>query len=184
MSENPSPSDTIWVRDLEMLEAPSVDRSPRPAPTNLRVRLEMPPDLELYCRLYRQVGDPWTWFGRRRLAPAALLAVLSHESHELWILEECGRVRGMAELDYRASPVVELAYFGLTPDSIGRGLGRWFMTELLTRVWAKPQPVSRLWLHTCELDHPGAVDFYQRSGFRLCGESRDRRPDPRETYCW
>jgi hypothetical protein len=34
----------------------------------------------------------------------------------------------------------------------------------------------RLWLHTCDLDHPGALGFYQRSGFRIY----DRRTSTQE----
>jgi hypothetical protein len=41
------------------------------------------------------------------------------------------------------------------------------------------QPIERFWLHTCTLDHPGAIAFYRRSGFvpvRLAVEVTD---DPR-----
>ena len=41
---------------------------------------------------------------------------------------------------------------------------------------------SRLWLHTCELDHPSAVDFYRHMGFAVYDEQTGDPPDPDETF--
>ena len=66
---------------------------------------------------------------------------------------------------------VELAYFGLLPSFIGRGVGGALLTEAIRRAWALgPQ---RVWLHTCTLDHPAALPNYQKRGFRIYDQKRN-----------
>jgi hypothetical protein len=40
-------------------------------------------------------------------------------------------------------------------------------------------PVSRVWVHTCTSDHPAALAFYQRSGFRPVRRQIEIADDPR-----
>jgi hypothetical protein len=37
----------------------------------------------------------------------------------------------------------------------------------------------RFWVHTCSLDHPGALGFYLRSGFRAYKRAVEVADDPR-----
>jgi hypothetical protein len=53
------------------------------------------------------------------------------------------------------------------------------MNEALVRAWARP--ISRFWVHTCSFDHPGALAFYQRSGFRPYQVMVEVHQDPRLT---
>ena len=41
--------------------------------------------------------------------------------------------------------------------------------------------VGRVWLHTCTFDHPGAVRFYRRHGFRAFKFAIEVSDDPRLT---
>ncbi len=58
---------------------------------------------------------------------------------------------------------VEIAYFGLIPEYIGRGLGPALLDWALERAWSR-RP-RRVWLHTCSLDHPKALAVYRQAGF-------------------
>ena len=60
---------------------------------------------------------------------------------------------------------VELVYFGLARQAIGQGAGRWLMQEALAA--ASARGARRIWLHTCNYDHPRALGFYQRCGFAI-----------------
>ena len=60
---------------------------------------------------------------------------------------------------------------------IGSGAGRWLMNRALELAWSRP--VSRFWVHTCTLDHPSAVAFYERSGFRAFRQQIEIADDPR-----
>ncbi|MGE5733321.1 MAG: GNAT family N-acetyltransferase, partial [Gemmatimonas sp.] len=58
---------------------------------------------------------------------------------------------------------IEIAYFGLAPDFIGRGLGKAMLTRAVQEAFALG-PV-RVWLHTCTLDSPRALPNYLARGF-------------------
>ena len=53
------------------------------------------------------------------------------------------------------------------------------MNRALGLAWARP--IRRLWVHTCSLDHPGALDFYIRSGFVPFRRQIEVVDDPRAT---
>jgi hypothetical protein len=53
------------------------------------------------------------------------------------------------------------------------------MNAALTRAWE--QPIARLWVHTCSFDHPNALSFYQRSGFKPYAVMVEVHEDPRLT---
>ena len=43
---------------------------------------------------------------------------------------------------------------------------------------------ARVWLHTCELDHPGALRFYQAGGLIIYGEGVEDYVDPERVGLW
>ena len=72
---------------------------------------------------------------------------------------------------------MEIVYFGLVPDRTGQGAGAWLMDEAI-RI-ARESGHSRLWLHTCNFDHPKALDFYRKQGFRIYAQGFEIMDDPR-----
>ena len=73
--------------------------------------------------------------------------------------------------------VCELSYFGLTAKVTGTGAGRWLMNRAIELAWSRP--IERFWVHTCTYDHPGALSFYMRSGFRPFRREIEICDDPR-----
>jgi len=62
---------------------------------------------------------------------------------------------------------VEIAYFGLLPEYIGRGLGGALLASAIENAWAWSPTPSRVWVHTCNRDHPNALANYQARGFKI-----------------
>jgi GNAT superfamily N-acetyltransferase len=155
---------TTVVTYLEMTAPPAT--APRSAPrSDLEIRHARRPSVAFYRFLYAAVGEPWTWTVRRWLSDAELAAVLDDPRVEVNVLWVAGVPAGYAELDRRDPPDVEIAYFGLMPEFIGQGLGGYLLDWTIHHAWrAEPR---RLWLHTCDLDHPRALDLYQSLGFRI-----------------
>lgn len=162
---------------LEQRERPT----PRPDPAVSDVALERltDADLDRYLALFAAVGEPWLWFGRRIMARDGLAAILADPAVEAYALIRGGRDLGLVELDARTPFEIELAYFGLVPDALGDGLGRWAMNRALEKAWAR-EP-SRVFVHTCNLDHPQALAFYVRSGFVPYARAVEIADDPRLT---
>jgi GNAT superfamily N-acetyltransferase len=80
------------------------------------------------------------------------------------LLSVAGAPAGYFELESHRDGSVEVSYFGLLPEFRGRGLGKYMLTEAAQGAWA--QGANRVWLHTCTLDHPGALANYLGRGFR------------------
>ncbi len=108
---------------------------------------------------------------------AELAAIIRSPMVDVHALVHEGRDKGLLELDFREAGQCELAFFGVTADLIGSGAGRWLMNRALELAWSRP--VSRVWAHTCTLDHPSALAFYQRSGFRPFRRQIEIADDPR-----
>lgn len=165
---------------LEMAHAPP----PRPDPPgtgDLRLVRWPAPDPAAYRSLHRAVGQDWLWFSRLRLGDRALATLLSDPGVETYrAIGADGTAIGLLELDFREMPAAaELAFFGLAPAALGRGAGRWLMNRALETVWRRRPAPGRLTVHTCTLDHPAALDFYRRSGFRPVARAVELTRDPR-----
>ena len=165
------------VTSLEMLAPPQ----PRPDPAPLALTLDRVerPDLDWFRDLFRRVGEDWLWFSRRALSNDALRAIIHDPNVEVYQLKAQGADAGLLELDFRTAGACELSYFGLTPQFIGSGAGRWLMNRAIALAWARP--ITRLWVHTCTYDHPDALSFYLRSGFRAHRRQIEIADDPRLT---
>ena len=163
------------VTTLEMRARPPL----RPIPASpLRLTHWPEPGPAQYRVLFARVGAPWLWFSRLAMPEAALAALLSDPAVEVFAATDRAGVEiGMIELDFRVAGACELSYFGLVPELAGQGHGRWLMGEALARAW-RPG-VERVWLHTCTLDHPSALDFYRAQGFVAVRRTIETFADPR-----
>jgi GNAT superfamily N-acetyltransferase len=140
------------------------------------------PDPDWYRDLYKRVGEDWLWFSRLVMPHQALAAILYDPLVEVFALWKDDRAEGLLELDFRVDDECELSFFGLTAPLIGSGAGRWMMNHAIARAWSHPsRKIHRFWLHTCSLDHPGAIGFYLRSGFVAYRRQIEVADDPRLT---
>jgi GNAT superfamily N-acetyltransferase len=162
------------VTFLEMRERPSRASL---TPNRVSLRSVQTPDLNWYRALYRRAGAPWLWFSRLEMTDEQLAAVLNRSTNELFIAEHKGSEIGMVELDRSQPPDVEITFFGLFSEAIGKRLGRPFMTATLGRAWN--DSVRRVWLHTCNLDAPAALSFYVKCGFSPYKQAIEVADDPR-----
>ncbi len=162
------------VTHLEMTARPALRPDPPGAFTLRRVET---PDLDWFRDLFRRVGEEWLWFSRLQKTDAELAAIIHAPSVEVYALAHDGSDEGLLELDFRQAGQCELTFFGVTGKMIGGGAARWLMNRALEQAWSRP--VSRFWVHTCTHDHPSAVAFYQRSGFRPFLRQIEVEDDPR-----
>jgi GNAT superfamily N-acetyltransferase len=171
----PTPQLDIVVTSLEMKAPPRLPRFATPAKVAL-LRLEKP-SVPFYRFLYDTVGEKWFWYERRAMSDAALAAAINAPGIEITVLYRGGEPAGFVELDWRDPANVNLGYFGLVPAAIGQGLGAWLLGETVAEVWRRGP--GRFWVHTCTLDHPKALAFYQRMGFVPYHQEARRIDDPR-----
>ena len=137
------------------------------------------PSLDWYRDLYFRVGADWLWTFRLVLPDDQLAARIHDPKVVIFALERAGVTVGLLELDFRVVGACELALFGVVPGEIGRGSGRLMMQQAIRTAWSRP--IDRFWVHTCTLDHPGALAFYMRSGFKPFRRQIEVIDDPRLT---
>lgn len=126
------------------------------------------PSVAEYRLLYNRVGRLHHWVDRNHVPDDVLAEIVQDERVEISLLHVEGRTAGYAELDRRVPGEVELAYFGLFAEYIGRGWGKFFLCRVIQRAWSYAP--YRVWLHTCDLDHPAALPNYLQAGFSIYDE--------------
>jgi GNAT superfamily N-acetyltransferase len=173
-SDVPAGKIAAVVTHLEMTERPLLPLDPPGAWTLRKVDR---PGLDWFRELYLRVGEEWLWFSRARMSDAELAGIIHSPLVEVHALVQDGRDEGLLELDFRQSSQCELAFFGVTAKLIGSGAGRFLMNRALEQAWSRP--VTRVWVHTCTFDHPSALSFYQRAGFRPFRRQIEVADDPR-----
>lgn len=127
------------------------------------IKMEMP-DLGFYKFLYQSVGEDWAWRDRLLMSNRELRKVLSSPNTQVHIIYVSGSPGGYVELFRHEDDSVEIAYFGLRSEYMGRGLGKHLLSYGVARAW--DMRAKRVWLHTCNLDGPHALANYQKRGFR------------------
>ena len=159
---------TVTVWHLEILDRAAFQRSDEP----LRFRLERvtAPSAVFLRFLYAATGRDWSWTDRLPWTDEQWLARQADPAVEIWVAMDQGVPAGYFELgrldDGRS---VELVYFGLLPHAVGKGQGGAMLTAAVDRMWE--MGAGRVYVNTCSLDHPRALENYRRRGFTLFREA-------------
>ncbi len=162
------------VTYLEMTARPNY---PRPQvigkdPSAL-IYAKSPPNA-YFLMLYDAVGRQYAWLDRHEQDPAELSAFVSNPDVEIYSFLRNGWLHGFFALDFTTQGVGDLAYLGLVPEAVGKGLGTWILQTAVHMLWDRAG-VQRVTVNTCTLDHPRALAHYQRNGFSPIGQEQRNR---------
>ena len=149
---------------LEMTERPTF---PRPhlfgkEPSAL-IHAEAPPNW-YFLNLYDAVGAAYEWRDLHEWDEEKLTAYVSSPDMHIYTFLRNGWPHGFFSLDCREKGVCDLAYFGLVPEALGKGIGTWMLQTAILMGWDMPG-CERMTVQTCTLDHPRALALYQKHGF-------------------
>ena len=165
----------VTITYLEMTRRDEV--VPFEGERRLDVRRAEIPCPELNRFFYATVGAEWWWHERLGWGRDRWLAWVDRPELETWVGYLAGTPAGYFELEAQPGGEVQLAYLGLLPSFIGRGLGTELLAAAVDRAWQLAE--RRIWVHTCTLDHPSALPNYQARGFTIYAveEKLERLPD-------
>ena len=127
------------------------------------------PEPALYRLCYRTVGEAFHWRDRWDWTDAEIRAHLAAPEILLFVATRSqgrkkAQLAGWYELRrVRDDASVEIAYFGIVQAEFGRGFGKYLLSRAVQDAWALGP--TRVWLHTCTLDHPNALPNYLARGF-------------------
>ena len=154
----------VAVTFLEMEARPGYPRPHLPlGPASALIAAERPPAW-YFLDLYDAVGAAWEWTDRHAQPRDELEAFLHDPAVTLYTFVRGGWPHGFFLLDGRAPDVVDLCFFGLVPEAIGRGLGTFLLQTAVHAAWDRPG-TERVTVNTNTLDHPRALPLYQKAGF-------------------
>jgi GNAT superfamily N-acetyltransferase len=156
---------TTWYLETRSPAELKRARVPQPEPQLLHAERPLP---MLNRFLYTAVGGHWYWRDRLAWDYARWMAWLDRPNLQTWVLYDRGTPAGYFELEKQAGDEVELAYFGVMKEFLGRGLGGHLLTLAIDRAW--DFGAARVWVHTCSLDGPAALANYQARGMALYRE--------------
>lgn len=153
----------VTVTYLEM-RSPGDLRPKRCADPRFRVAEATVKQWQFNRFLYSLVGQDWSWTDKQPWSDQRWQAYAEAESLRTFAALYDGSPAGYFELR-SGGDGVEIAIFGLAPKFVGRGFGGALLTRALEAAWGAAP--SRVWLHTCTLDHPAALPNYQARGMRI-----------------
>jgi ribosomal protein S18 acetylase RimI-like enzyme len=160
---------------LEMRSPETLRPAAVPEGTVLDIAVETDCPPARYRQLYLGIGAAYHWVDRAAWSDPDISAHLATPGLAVWVARVGGELAGFFELRDWPDGSTEIAYFGLLPAFIGRGLGGALLTAALRRAWER-QP-TRVWLHTSSLDHPAALANYLARGLEVTDVEEYQVPD-------
>jgi GNAT superfamily N-acetyltransferase len=136
---------------------------PKHSDARFQVREKTERDWRFNRDLYLRVGEQWDWIDKRPWTDEQWKEYAAAELRTFAGYYDDALV-GYYELRRDREGGIEIAYFGLLPEWIGRGLGSALLTGAIEAAWRIEPNTSRVWVHTCNRDHPQALANYQARG--------------------
>lgn len=167
----------MYLQMLSHLELRNADCGLRNK--HLEVRELKKPNWVFNRDMYFRVGEKWKWIDKRPWTDEQWKEYANNPNVRTFAGHYDDEVAGYFELrryaarDQRSAVTgqsedsVEIAYFGLLPEFIGRGLGGALLTSAIENAWEWSPTPTRVWVHTCNRDHPSAMNNYKERGFRV-----------------
>ncbi|HEU5246987.1 MAG TPA: GNAT family N-acetyltransferase [Candidatus Udaeobacter sp.] len=156
------PADMSMITTYLEMDSPDQLRPKRCADGRFQIREKKERDWQFNRDLYFAVGEMWSWNDKR---------VWTDEQWKEYVreLQTFGAyydnsLAGYYELRRDDEEGVEIAYFGLLPEFIDHGLGGALLTSAIEEAWRMSPSITRVWVHTCTLDHPAALGNYKARG--------------------
>ncbi len=115
--------------------------------------------------LYEYVGGDWRWIDRLVWPAQQWQNYAASNNLRTFVAYQQGSIAGYYELQQQEGDNVEIRIFGLTPLFVGRGYGGPLLDSAIENAFA--WGAHRVWVHTCSLDHPNALNNYLKSGFQI-----------------
>ena len=151
----------LFTTYLEM-RSPEQLRPKRCADAKFQIREQKQPNWVFNRDLYFAVGEQWQCIDKRPWTDDQWKEYAGAPELRTFAAYYDGTLVGYYELRSDAEGGVEIAYFGLLPEFIGHGLGGALLTSAIEEAW-RLSP-RRVWVHTCNRDHPQALSNYQARG--------------------
>jgi ribosomal protein S18 acetylase RimI-like enzyme len=130
------------------------------------IELVNPKDFQLNKFFYKNIGRNCQWVDRLVWTDLDWTKYVSDESIFTYILKSKDEIAGYFELLFNNdTKEVEIAYFGILEEYFGKKLGGYLLSAAIKKSFTFD--CSRVWVHTCSLDHENALKNYLARGMKI-----------------
>ncbi len=133
---------------------------------SFKLELADPCNFELNKFFYKQIGKKHQWIDRLNWTNNEWIKYVKNKNLKTFILKKNNELVGFFELilNYEICEG-EIAYLGILEDYFSNGCGGYLLTQAIKKSFE--EGVKRVWVHTCSLDHPNAIQNYKSRGMKI-----------------
>ena len=133
---------------------------------NYFIELADPKNFQLNKFFYKNIGKNCQWIDRLIWTDLNWVDYISNDRLSTYILKDKSEIAGYFELLFnKQSKEAEIAYFGILKEYFGKKLGGYLLSEAIKYSFNKG--ATRIWVHTCSLDHKNALSNYTSRGMNI-----------------
>ena len=130
------------------------------------LKLINPINFQLNKFFYKNIGKKHKWVDRLFWSEEKWIDYLSSEKVRTYVFKLKDELVGFFELIFHIeSNETEIAYFGILEEYQNKKLGSFLLSEAIKKSFEKN--ISRVWVHTCSLDHKNALGNYISRGMKI-----------------
>jgi len=145
------------LKDLKEVQKPPGDYS---------LKLLDPENFQLNKFFYKNIGNSHEWIDRLTWSENKWINYVSSDNVKTYILKNKNDLVGFFELIfYKQKKEIEIAYFGILKEYQNKKLGSYLLSEAIKISFS--MRISRIWVHTCSLDHENALNNYLSRGMKI-----------------
>ena len=134
--------------------------------SNYSLNLVDPVDFQLNKFFYKNIGRKHEWVDRLSWSDKDWTKYVSLKNINTYILKYKNDLVGFFELIFhKGNNETEIAYLGVLKEYQNKKLGSYLLSEAIKISFNKG--TSRVWVHTCSLDHKNALNNYLSRGMKI-----------------
>jgi len=138
-------------------------------PKNIKISLETVKDFNINKFFYRSVGKDHFWRDRLLWSDKEWKKYIDNKNLETGIMKINDDLVGFYEQEFHeAKNEMELIQMGVLKEYQGKKLGSFLLKYIIQNIFSRN--ITRLWVHTCSLDHKHALNNYLSKGLKIFKE--------------
>ena len=125
-----------------------------------------PVNFQLNKFFYKNIGKKHQWVDRLSWSEEKWINYVSNMNVRTYVLKYKDDLVGFFELIFHFEKnETEIAYLGILEEYQNKKLGSYLLSEAIKNSFQNN--ISRVWVHTCSLDHKNALSNYISRGMKI-----------------
>jgi ribosomal protein S18 acetylase RimI-like enzyme len=135
------------------------------------IKLENVKNFQINKFFYKLIGADHYWRDRLIWSDLDWEKYISNKNLQTWILKANNNLVGYYEVEYHQKEnEIELINMGVVKEFRGKKYGSILLNHAIKKTFEKK--FSRIWVHTCSLDHKHALYNYKSKGLKVFKEEQ------------